>query len=75
MHTKTAGTIGALFLAALFIASLFIDSRLTPIVGAAALLAVIAYAWAANRSSSATDERVAERETRRQKETHSGARS
>lgn len=72
MNTKAILIVGGL---AVLIASLFIDTRLAPFVGAALLLGVLIYGWAANRAAGAASERKAERATHRQKVDHTGPRS
>ncbi|EAQ28985.1 hypothetical protein NAP1_15338 [Erythrobacter sp. NAP1] len=72
MNTKAILIAGGLIL---FIATLLTDARLAPVVGAAALIAVIIYAWAANRSDEEADFSDAERATARQKRQHTGPRS
>ena len=72
MNTKILIGLGAL---AVLVATFFIDSRLTPIVGAAALLAAVGYSWASNRKAGEESFRKAERATRVQKRTHTGPRS
>ena len=72
MNTRILIVLGAL---AVLVATFFIDSRLTPIVGAAALLAAIVYGWASNKRAGESSFRKAERATRTQKRTHTGPRS
>lgn len=72
MNIKIALVVGAI---AVLIATFFIDSRLTPIVGAAVLLAAIVYAWVSNRAAGDAATRKAERATRYQKEHHTGPRA
>ena len=72
MNTKVILIVGGL---AVLIASLLIDTRLTPFVGAALLLGVLIYGWAANRAAGEESRRKADRATRRQKANHTGPRS
>ncbi|AWW73643.1 hypothetical protein CD351_04280 [Erythrobacter sp. KY5] len=72
MNTKAILIAGGIVL---FIATLFTDARLAPVVGAAALIGTIIYAWAANRSDAEADFSEAERATARQKRQHTGPRS
>ncbi|BDI60236.1 hypothetical protein [Qipengyuania nanhaisediminis] len=71
----TARIIIALVAIAAFVATLILDSRLAPIVGAAALLGVFIFGWWSNRQANDGSYRRAEQATRMQKETRTGPRT
>ena len=71
MTTRTLIIIGAI---AVLIAIFFIDARLTPVVGAVALMGGLIYGWASNRNANDGSYRKAEEATREQKRTDTGPR-